>query len=63
MRIYTIKYNEWGLFSPPYYPCVSNKMANFQKITIVWHVENLKLSRLYEREVTEVIGELEEIYG
>ena len=47
----------------PYDPCIANNTVNSKKITVSWHVDNLKLSHLDEREVTKLIKGLEVLYG
>ena len=46
-----------------YDPCVANKMVNGKQLTMIWHMDNLKLSHVYEREATRVIEGLEVIYA
>jgi hypothetical protein len=43
---------EEGFTLNPYDECVANKMINGQQCTIVWHVDDLKISHVSE-EVTE----------
>ena len=51
-----------GFMINPYSPCVDKKMVNGKKYTVVWHVDDLKLSHMDEREVTKVISGLEGVY-
>ena len=37
----------------PYDTCVANKMVNGKQMTIIWHVDNLKVSHVNENENTE----------
>ena len=53
----------YGFAVNPYNPYVTNKLVNGSQITIVWHVENLKISHTDPAEVTELINYLEKIYG
>jgi hypothetical protein len=47
----------------PYDPYVANKMINHKKITLVWHVDNIKISHDEEEEVTRMIKWLKSING
>jgi len=47
----------------PYDPCVANKTVNGKQFTIVWHVDDLKLSHVDEKEVTKMLDWLKSIYG
>jgi hypothetical protein len=54
---------EEGFTLNPYDECGANKMINGQQCTIVWHVDDLKISHVSE-EVTEQIVELLQVkYG
>ena len=52
-------FNEWivvdmrhkGFDINPCNPCVANKMVGGKKMVVYWHVENLKVSHLYPKEV------------
>jgi hypothetical protein len=45
---------EWGFELNPYNWCVANKMINGKQCTILWHVDDLKISHV-DPEVVEVI--------
>lgn len=47
----------------PYDGCVANKMINGDQCTIMWHVDDLKISHKDPNVVTNIINELEEEYG
>jgi hypothetical protein len=47
----------------PYNPCVTNKMVNGKQFTITWHIEDLKLSHMDDKEVNKMIVWLKGIYG
>ena len=47
----------------PYDSCVANKMIEGNQCTIVWHVDDLKISHRDEKVVNDVITQLEEKYG
>jgi hypothetical protein len=52
-----------GFTLNPYDPCVANKMVNEKQFTITWHVDDLKLSHMDDKEVTKMIVWLKSIYG
>ena len=47
----------------PYDSCVVNKIINGKQCTIVWHVDDLKISHVDEAVVNDVISTLESKYG
>jgi hypothetical protein len=47
----------------PYDSCVVNKVFDGSQVTIVWHVNNLKVSHLNEPTLLNQIKWLESIYG
>ena len=53
---------EKGFRTNPYDPCVANKEVNGSQFTIVWHVDDLKLSHKDPRVVTEMIEHLKSLY-
>jgi hypothetical protein len=55
--------NEWGFEINPYDWCVANKMMIGKQCTILWHVDDLKISHVDPNAVTEVIQLLEEEFG
>ena len=46
----------------PYDPCLESKMIGGKKRKILWHVENLKVSHVDHKEVTNLMEWLEGIY-
>ena len=46
-----------------YDPCVANKMVNGTQMTIVWHVDDLKVSHIDGREITKLVAVLKNKYG
>ena len=52
-----------GLKVNPYDPCVANRIVCGTQQTIVWHVDDLKLSHMIPRENTKIIHKLMNIYG
>ena len=47
----------------PYDSCVTNKTIEGSQCTIVWHVDDLKISHVKDHVVTDVIAQLEQKYG
>ena len=47
----------------PYDSCVANKEINGKQCTIIWHVDDLKISHVDEQVVNRVIDKLESNYG
>ena len=48
---------EWGFETNPYDPCVANKTFNGEQCTVLWHVDNLKVSHV-DKKVVEAVLEL-----
>ena len=46
----------------PYDPCVANKMVSGNQLTIVWHVDDLKVSHLLAKVVTRMARWLKKTY-
>ena len=53
----------WGFIPNPYDWCVVNKMINDKQCTIIWHVDDLKISHVDSEVVTNVIEKLEKEFG
>jgi hypothetical protein len=47
----------------PYDKCVANKTINGSQCTIVWYVDDVKVSHQDEKEVTNIIEKVEEHFG
>jgi hypothetical protein len=47
----------------PYDPCVTNTMINHKQFTMVWNVDDIKMSHDEEKEVTRMIKSLKSIDG
>ena len=47
----------------PYDTCVANKIINGKQCTVVWHVDDLKISHVENSVVDDVIKMLESTYG
>ena len=55
--------SKMGFTTNPYDPCVANKMVNNKQCTIIWHVDDLKISHAEESVVKSVVSELTKRYG
>ena len=62
-RKLTAELKKWGFMVNPYDWCVMNKMINRCQCTVLWHVDDLKISHVDPEIVTGVIGQLEEEFG
>ena len=54
---------DMGFKMNPYDGCVANKTINKKQYTIVFHVDDLKISHVDEKVVTDVINRLSEVFG
>jgi hypothetical protein len=54
---------EIGFTTNEYDICTANKVINGKQCTIVWHVDDLKISHINPNVVTSVIKQLELKYG
>ena len=54
---------EWGFEQNPYDPCTMNKMVNGKQLTIVWHVDDLKISHVEKEVVEDVLNRLNAQFG
>jgi hypothetical protein len=52
-----------GFVINPYDWCIANKMINGKQCTIVWHVDDLKISHVDEAVLDGIIASLKEEYG
>ena len=62
-KLLSSKLQSWGFDINPYDPCVANKMINGKQCTILWHVDDLKISHVDPIEVTKIIALLSEAFG
>jgi hypothetical protein len=53
----------WGFKINPYDSCVANKIINGTQCTVVWHVDDLKISHKEESVVDDFIANLEHTFG
>jgi hypothetical protein len=54
---------EWGFTINPYDWCVANKTVHGRQCTVLWHVDDLKISHEDPDVVTSLIGHLEQTFG
>ena len=48
-----------GIVINTYEPCVDNHMANGKQLTMVWYMDDLKLSHMDERDTAKIINDPE----
>ena len=58
----TSSLQEWGFKINPYNWCVANKTVNRKQTTVVWHVENLKMSHENGDTVDALISKISKRY-
>ena len=54
---------EWGFKVNDYDQCIANKTINGRQCTIIWHVDDLKISHVDKKVVEDVIKLLNEKFG
>jgi hypothetical protein len=52
-----------GFTLNPYYLCVANKIISGKQFTVVWYVDDIKMSHADEKEVSKLITWLKSVYG
>ena len=53
----------WGFTPKKYDDCVVNKTINGHQMTVVWHMDDLKVSHVDANEVDQFIKQMEETFG
>ena len=53
----------WGFTPNKYDGCVVNKAINCHQMTVVWHLDDLKVSHVDVEEVDKFIMQMEETFG
>ena len=53
----------WGFKINEYDQCMANKTINGRQCTVVWHVDDLKISHVDKKVVEDIIGLLKEKFG
>jgi Reverse transcriptase (RNA-dependent DNA polymerase) len=59
----TTKLKEWGFIINPYDWCVANKLINGKQCTIIWHVDDLKISHVDADVVSDIIKLIDAEFG
>ena len=54
---------EWGFVINPYDICVANQIINRHQCTILWHVDDIKISHINAAVVTDVINKINLEFG
>ena len=54
---------EYGFLINPYNLCITNKWTYGGKLTLVWHVDNMKVSHKNKEEVANFTAYMKVIYG
>jgi hypothetical protein len=54
---------DWGFALNPYDSCVVNKMVDNKQLTVVWHVDDLKISHVSAKVVDDFIADLDSEFG
>jgi hypothetical protein len=62
-KLLSSKLVQWGFVINPYDWCVANKMIDGKQCTIVWHVDDLKISHINEKVNTLVIKLIDSEFG
>ena len=55
--------DEWGFTLNEYDKCVANKQINGEQCTIVWHVDDLKISHKDIKVVEQMVKDMDEKFG
>ena len=53
----------WGFTINPYDWCVANKMVNGKQLTVLWHVDDLKISHVSAQVATNFIDQVDGEFG
>jgi hypothetical protein len=53
----------WGFKLNEYDKCVTNKIINGKQCTIIWHVDDLKISHVEQKVISNIIKKLEDKFG
>ena len=54
---------EWGFILNPYDKCMADKNIEGKQCTILWHVDNLKISHVDKDVVEDILNKLNEKFG
>jgi hypothetical protein len=62
-KLLSSKLISWGFTINPYDWCVANKMINGKQCTILWHVNDMKISHVNEETNTDIIKLINDEFG
>ena len=62
-QLFSGQLTDWGFKKNDYDACTMNKMVNGSQLTIVWHVDDCKISHVDEKVVTDMLSKLEAKFG
>jgi Reverse transcriptase (RNA-dependent DNA polymerase) len=62
-RKLTAQLIEWGFKTNPYDPCVANMTIGGNQCTVLWHVDDLKISHVSKAVVEKVLRKLNKVFG
>ena len=62
-QLFSGQLTDWGFKQNDYDACTMNKMVNGSQLTIVWHVDDCKISHIDKKMVTDMFIKLEEKFG
>ena len=62
-NLFTETLTKMGLELNPYSPCVANKTINRKQCTIIWYVDNLKISHMEETVIRDLLHTIEKEFS
>ena len=62
-ELFSSKLQQMGFIIYPYDRCMANEMIQGKQCTIVWYVDDVKVSHVDPKVVTKIIEEIEESFG
>jgi hypothetical protein len=62
-KLFSSKLILWGFTINPYDWCVANKMIDGKQCTVLWHVDDLKISHVHEEVNTNIIKKINNEIG
>lgn len=62
-RVLTKDLENYGFVLNQYDPCVANKIIEGSQCTLLWYVDDLKISHVSEKVVQDVLKWLKDVYG
>jgi hypothetical protein len=55
--------SKWGYTANDYDPCVMNKEINGKQCTVLWHVDDLKISHMEQAVIEDLVAKLNDEFG